>query len=84
MQASTSDASDIQTLDSFYLGLAETVDVAGVWLPWYKTSFVHTHELKRFRSEVTIPGICLLSTDAKQVFIPEVKFTAIAQTRIVR
>eukprot|EP00210_Caulerpa_lentillifera_P003484 g3324.t1 len=79
--ASTSNPSSIQILDLFYMELAETADVAGVCLPWYKTSFVHTPELKRFRSEITLPGLRLLASDAKQYFIPEAKFTAIAQTR---
>lgn len=83
MEASSSGISNVQTLDLFYEELAATAGEAGLSLPWYKTSFVHTPELKRFRSVLTLPGLRLFSSDAKQYFIPEVKFSAIAQNRNV-
>lgn len=85
MRASSSETPSVSTLDAFYEELATTADNEGLCLPWYKTSLVvRTPEVKRFRSEMTLPGLRLRSRNGQQYFIPEAKFTGIAENRKVR
>jgi len=83
MRACSSETQSISTIDAFYEELAERAEEESLCLPWYKTALViHApHQHKRFRSEITLPGLRLQSMDGEKYFIPEAKFTGIAENR---
>ena len=85
MRAEPSEISSVTKLDEFYEQLAETAENEGLCLPWYKTCLAVYAPLqqKRFRSEITLPGLRLQATDGRKYFIPEAKFIGTAQNRKV-
>jgi len=83
MHACSSEMACVSIIDAFYEELAERAADEGLCLPWYKTCLVirALGEQKRFRSEMTLPGLRLQSVDGEKYFIPEAKFTGIAENR---
>lgn len=80
MRASSSGTGPVETLDNFYLLLAENGDEC-LELPWYRTSVAFRDGLRRFRSELALPGLRLESIDGKKYFIPEARFTGMAENK---
>jgi len=82
MRASSSGTGPVETLDNFYVLLAENGDEC-LELPWYRTCAAFRDGLRRFRSELALPGLRLESIDGKKYFIPEARFTGMAENKPV-
>lgn len=83
MLGAPSETPCVSTLDAFYEELAERAEDESLCLPWYKTCLVMKapRQNKRFRSEITLPGLRLQSMDGEKYFIPEAKFIGNAENR---